>query len=58
MVSGTCCPYVSVCGYEVVSGAAAPRGPMTYAFTHIGNFLPLAIEIWALGLDLGLEAGI
>ena len=54
MVSGTCCPYVSVCGYEVVSGAAAPKGPMTYA-----DF------IWASrlgfepgGLDLTLEAGI
>ena len=31
---------------------------MTYAFTHMGNFLLLAIEIWALGLDLGLKAGI
>ena len=25
---------------------------MTYAFTHVGNFLLLAIEIWALGMDL------
>ena len=31
MVSGTRCPYVSVCGCEVVRGAAAPKGPMTYA---------------------------
>ena len=31
MVSGTRCPYVNVCGCEVVRGAAAPKGPMTYA---------------------------
>ena len=31
MVSGTLCPYVSVSGCEVVSGAAAPEGPITYA---------------------------
>ena len=34
MVSSTRCPYVSVCGWVVVRGAAAPKGPMTYAFTH------------------------
>ena len=28
---GTPCPYVSVCRCEVVRGAAAPKGPMTYA---------------------------
>ena len=38
MVSGTQCPYVSSCGCEVVRGAAAPKGQMTYAFTHRGNF--------------------
>ena len=27
----TRCPYVSVCGCEVVRGAAAPKRPMTYA---------------------------
>ena len=31
MVSGTRCPYVSVCRCEVVRGAAAPKGPMTFA---------------------------
>ena len=31
MVSGTRCPYVSVCGCEVVSKAAAQKGLMTYA---------------------------
>ena len=31
MVSGTQCPYVSVCGCVMVRGAAAPKGPMTYA---------------------------
>ena len=47
------------------SRAAAPKGSMTYAFTHMGNFLLLAIEIWAFGLrfrpwgwDLSLRAGI
>ena len=57
--------------FEVEGGsrAAAPKGSMTYAFTHMGNFLLLllAIGIWVLGLwagfglrgwDLGLEAGI
>ena len=29
LVSGTRCPYVNVCGYEVVRGAAALKGPMT-----------------------------
>ena len=51
------------------SRAAAPKGLMTYAFSHIRNFLLLhlllAIGIWAFGLrlrpwgwDLGLKAGI
>ena len=43
------------------SRAAAPKGSMTYAFTHMGNFLLLlllAIGIWASRLDFGLEAGI
>ena len=32
MVSGTHCPYVNVCVcVVVVRGAAAPKGPMTYA---------------------------
>ena len=46
--------------------AAALKGLMTYAFTHMGNFLLLlAIWIGALGLgfrpwggDLGLKNGI
>ena len=42
MVSGTRCPYVSVCGCEVVRGAAAPKGPMTYA-----------VVIWASRMELG-----
>ena len=37
------------------SRAAAPKGSMTYAFTDMGNFLLLAIEIWALGLNLDLD---
>ena len=47
------------------SRAAAPKKSMTYAFTHMGNFLLLllAIEIWVFrqrfrleGWDLGLVA--
>ena len=47
------------------SRAAALMGSMTYAFTHMGNFLLLllAIEIWVCrqrfrpeGWDLGLVA--
>ena len=48
-----------------MSRAAASKGSITYAFTHMENFLLLAIEIWAWRLgfgpeswDLGLEAGI
>ena len=49
------------------SRAAAPKGSMTYVFTHMENFLLhlLAIGIWAFGLgfrpwgwDLDLGAGI
>ena len=73
-VSGTRCPYVSVSGWEVVRGAAAPKGPMTYAVfirtSRIelepgGYFWGLKAEIWALrlgfepqGWDFSLEAGI
>ena len=39
MVSGTRCPYVSVC---VCVRAAAPKGPMTYA-----------VFIWASRMELG-----
>ena len=42
--------------------AAATKGSMTYAYTHMGNFLLLflAIGIWAskLGFGLGFETGI
>ena len=34
--------------------AAALKGSMTYAFTHMRNYLLLlANEIWALGLEFG-----
>ena len=42
MVSGTRCPYVSVCGCEVVRGAAALKGLMAYA-----------VVIWASRMELG-----
>ena len=65
MVSGTRCPYVSVCGCEVVRGAAAPKEPMTYAVGPLGWNLGLKARIWAsrvefgsLGLDIGLTARI
>ena len=32
MASGTRCPYVSICGCVMVRGAAALKGPMTYAY--------------------------
>ena len=31
MVSGTCCPNVSICGCVMLRGAAALKEPMTYA---------------------------
>ena len=51
--------FFGVCGFW----AAAPKGSMTYAFTHMGNFrllldLDLWAEIWAWRLDLGLKARI
>ena len=62
MVSGTRCPYVSVCGCEMVSGAAAP---MLILFDPGGwdLILEAGIRAWRLGLepggwDLSLKAGI
>ena len=61
MVSGT----LLVLEVEGGSKAEAPKGSMTSAFTHKGNFLLLllAIEIWVFrrrfrpeGWDLGLVA--
>ena len=46
--------YVSVCGCELVSGAAALKGPMTYA-----NYIRASrLEFEPGGWDLRLEAGI
>ena len=54
MVSGTRCPYVTVCGCEVVRGAAAQKGPMTYAvFIQTSR-----IELEAGGYIWGLKAQI
>ena len=39
---------------NMVSWAAAPKGSMTYAFTHMGKWL----GFWPLGWDLDLEAEI
>ena len=53
MVSGT----RALLKYVVVKGsrAAAPKRSMTYAFTHMGNLLFLAIGDWAFWLGFGLE---
>ena len=51
MVSGTRCPCVSVCGCVMVRGAAAPKGPMTYAVSIV---LGLKAGSW----DLVFMAGI
>ena len=53
MVSGTLAlPKYVVIKVEGGSRAAAPNGLMTFAFTHMRNFLLhfLAIGIWAFGL--------
>ena len=47
--------------HEVEGGsrAAAPIGSVTYAFTHMGNFLlPLAVGIWTFGLRFGPHGSI
>ena len=53
MVSGTLCPYVSLCGCEVVRGAAAQKGPMTYAslVSVVIKDVGLEVEIWTLRLE-------
>ena len=59
MVSGTRCPYVSVCGCEVVSGAAAPKGTMSCRTQ--GDFVHSSVCVCRFehrGWDLSLEAGI
>ena len=50
MASGTRCPYVSSCGSEVVRGAAAPKEPITYAFTHEEISLSPSSSGWEWGL--------
>ena len=54
MVSGTRCPYVNVYGCEVVRGAAAPKGPMTYAVFIWAS----RMELGPVGWNWGLEAWI
>ena len=51
MVSGTRCPYVSECGCEVVRGAAAPKGPMTYAVFILASRMELGPGGWNWGLE-------
>ena len=50
MVSGTRCPYMSVFECEVVRGAAALKGPMTYAssVSVIVQGMGLEVEMWVL----------
>ena len=54
MVSGTRCPYMSVCGCLMVRGAAAQKGPMTYAV--LVCTLNLRAGIWVSRLDIGQQA--
>ena len=49
--------WLVACFVKPLFWAAAPKGSMTYAFTHMENFL-LAIRISALRLHLGFKAGI
>ena len=56
MVSGTrALPKLVVIKVEGGSRAAAPKGSMTYASTHMRNFLILlpVIGMWAFGLGFG-----
>ena len=53
MVSGTRCPYVSLCWCEVVRGAAAPKGPMTYAVFIALIELGYEPQGWEMGLEVG-----
>ena len=62
MVSGPRCPYVSVYGCKVVRGAAAPKGPMTYAVFIWASRMELgpggcncSLEAWIRALRLGFE---
>ena len=52
MVSGTCCPYVSVSACVMVGGAAVSKGPMLSKFG--GARLSFEPQCW----DLSPEAGI
>ena len=54
MVSGTRCPYVSECGCEVVRGAAALKGPMTYAVFILASRMELGPGGWNWGLEAGI----
>ena len=56
MVSGTCCPYVSVCGCKVVRGAAALKSPMTYAVVIWASRMELGPGGWDWGLEAWIRA--
>ena len=56
MVSSTHCRYVSVCGYEVVRGAAAPKGLMTYAVFIWASMMELGPGGWNWGLEAWIRA--
>ena len=56
MVSSTNCPYVSVCGCEVVRGAAAPKGLMTYAVFISASRMELGPGGWDWGLEAWIRA--
>ena len=56
MVSGTPCPYVDVCGCEVVRGAAARMGLMTYAVFIWASWMELGPGGWNWGLEAWIRA--
>ena len=56
MVSGSRCPYVNVSGCEVVRGAAAPKGQMTYAVFIWASRMELGPGGWNWGLEAQIRA--
>ena len=61
MVSGTRCPCVSLCGCEVVRGAAAPEGADDLCCFYLSlkaGIRALRLGFEPRGWDLSLKAGI
>ena len=58
MVSGTRCPYVSLCGCDVGRGAVALKGPITYAVFIAAGMSALGLGCELRGWDVSPRAGI